>query len=91
MTVAADVDLAQGADRLGRSRSDFMLEAACRQAEDVLLDQTYLALDAKAFAAFQDMLDNPPAPTDRLRRTLKAQAPWSAAATAAKTASRSGK
>jgi uncharacterized protein (DUF1778 family) len=68
-----------------------MLEAACRQAEDVLLDQIYLALDAKAFAAFQDMLDNPPAPTDRLRRTLKAQAPWSAAATAAKTASRSGK
>jgi hypothetical protein len=37
------------------------------------------------------MLDNPPAPTDRLRRTLKAQAPWAAAPTAAKTASRSGK
>lgn len=81
----------QAADRLGRSRSDFMLEAACRQAEDVLLDQTYFALDAKGFAAFQDMLDNPPAATDRLRRTLKAQAPWAAAATAAKTASRSGK
>ena len=81
----------QAADRLGRSRSDFMLEAACRQAEDVLLDQTYFALDAKGFAAFQDMLDSPPAPTDRLRRTLKAQAPWAAAATAAKTASRSGK
>lgn len=81
----------QAADRLGRSRSDFMLEAACRQAEDVLLDQTYFALDAKGFAAFQDMLDNPPAPTARLRRTLKAQAPWAAAATAAKTASRGGK
>ena len=46
----------QAADRLGRSRSDFMLEAACRQAENVLLDQ-------------------PPAPTDRLRRTLKTRAP----------------
>ena len=66
----------QAADRLGRSRSDFMLEAACRQAEDVLLDQTYFALDAKGFAAFQAMLDKPPAPTDRLRRTLKARAPW---------------
>ena len=81
----------QAADRLGRSRSDFMLEAACKQAEDVLLDQTYFALDAKSFAAFQTMLDKPPAPTDRLRRTLKAQAPWAAAPTAAKTASRSGK
>ena len=66
----------QAADRLGRSRSDFMLEAACRRAEDVLLDHTYFALDAKSFAAFQAMLDKPPAPTDRLRRTLKARAPW---------------
>jgi uncharacterized protein (DUF1778 family) len=65
----------QAADRLGRSRSDFMLEAACRQAENVLLDQTYFALDTKSFAAFQAMLDQPPAPTDRLRRTLKARAP----------------
>jgi uncharacterized protein (DUF1778 family) len=66
----------QAADRLGRSRSEFMLEAACRQAEDVLLDQTYFSLDANGFAAFQAMLDTPPAPTDRLRRTLKASAPW---------------
>ena len=71
----------QAADRLGRSRSDFMLEAACRQAEDVLLDQTYFALDAKGHAAFQALLDEPPAPTDRLRRTLKAVAPWDAATT----------
>jgi uncharacterized protein (DUF1778 family) len=68
----------QAADRLGRSRSDFMLEAACRQAEDVLLDQTYFTLDATRFAAFQALLDKPPAPTDRLRRTLKAPAPWNA-------------
>jgi uncharacterized protein (DUF1778 family) len=66
----------QAANRLGRSRSDFMLEAACRQAEDVLLDQTYFALDKKRFAAFQAMLDKPPVPTDRLRRTLEARAPW---------------
>ena len=68
----------QAADRLGRSRSHFMLEAACRQAEDVLLDQTYFALDTKNFAAFQALLDKPPAPTDRLRRTLAARAPWDA-------------
>ena len=66
----------QAADRLGRSRSDFMLEAACRLAEDVLLDQTYFALDAKGFAAFQALLDAPSAPTDRLRRTMKASVPW---------------
>ena len=79
----------QAVDRLGRSRSDFMLEAACRQAEDVLLDQTYFALDAKGLAAFQAMLDKPPAPTDRLRRTLKVRAPWDMAATTGKAASKS--
>ena len=63
-----------------------MLEAACRQAENVLLDQTYFALDAKGFAAFQGMLDNPPAPTDRLRRTLQARAPWDTAIAISKTA-----
>ena len=68
----------QAADRLGRSRSDFMLEAACRQAEDVLLDQTYFVLDSDKMAAFQALLDKPPAPTERLRRLLNAPAPWEA-------------
>ncbi len=66
----------QAAERLGRSRSEFMLDAACRHAEDVLLDQTYFSLDAKSFAAFQALLDAPPAPSDRLRRTLPANVPW---------------
>ena len=30
----------QAAERLGRSRSDFIIEAACREAEEVLLEQT---------------------------------------------------
>ena len=76
----------QAADRLGRSRSDFMLEAACRQAEEVLFDQTYFALDAKSMAAFRAMLDQPPASTERLRRTLKARAPWDTAGSTGKAA-----
>jgi len=66
----------QAAERLGRSRSDFMLEAACQRAEDVLLDQAYFALSDEAFAAFQAMLDAPPAPTERLRRFLLSKSPW---------------
>lgn len=66
----------QAAERLGRSRSDFMLEAACRQAEDVLLDQTYFAVDAERFEAFKSLLDSAPAPSERLRRTMKAPTPW---------------
>ena len=66
----------QAAERLGRSRSDFMLEVACREAEDVLLDQTFFALDDKAYKKFQGMLDHPPEPTDKLRRFLRGKTPW---------------
>jgi uncharacterized protein (DUF1778 family) len=66
----------QAAGRLGRSRSDFILEAACRAAEDVLLDQTFFTVDAGTFAKFQALLDKPLPPTARLRRLLKAKAPW---------------
>lgn len=66
----------QAAERLGRSRSDFMLEAACREAEDVLLDQAFFTVDEGTFAQFQTLLDQPLPPTNKLRRLLKTKAPW---------------
>ena len=66
----------QAAERLGRSRSDFMLEVACREAEDVLLDQAFFTVDEGTFAKFQALLDQPLPPTDKLRRLLKTKAPW---------------
>ena len=66
----------QAAEHLGRSRSEFMLEAACREAQDVLLDQAFFTVDAGTFAKFQAMLDRPLPPTDKLRRLLKTKAPW---------------
>jgi len=66
----------QAASRLGRSRSEFMLDVACREAEDVLLDQAFFAVDAGTFAQFQALLDKPLPPTDKLRRLLKKKAPW---------------
>ena len=66
----------QAAERLGRSRSEFMLDAACRQAEDVLLDQAFFTIDASTFEKFQALLDQPLPATDKLRRLLKTKAPW---------------
>jgi uncharacterized protein (DUF1778 family) len=66
----------QAAARLGRTRSDFMLEASCKAAEDVLLDQTYFGLSEDRFAEFQALLDAPPAVSPRLLQTLSAKAPW---------------
>ena len=66
----------QAAGKLGRSRSDFMLDAACRKAEDVLLDQAFFGVKSGVFAKFQAMVDRPLPATDRLRRLLKTKAPW---------------
>lgn len=66
----------QAAERLGRSRSDFMLEASCREAQDVLLDQAFFTVEAGTFAGFLALLDQPLPPTDKLRRLLKTKAPW---------------
>ena len=66
----------RAAERVGRSRSDFMLEASCRSAEDVLLDQAYLPVSAAVLANFQALLDRPLPPTERLRRLMKSKVPW---------------
>jgi len=66
----------RAAQALGRNRSDFMLETACREAETILLDRRYFALPEEEFKRFNAMLDRPPASNPRLARLLKAQAPW---------------
>ena len=66
----------RAAQALGRNRSDFMLETACREAESVLLDRRYFALPNEEFKRFTAMLDKPPARNPRLARLLKTRAPW---------------
>jgi uncharacterized protein (DUF1778 family) len=66
----------RAAQALGRNRSDFMLETACREAECVLLDKRYFALPDEEFKRFTAMLDKPPASNPRLVRLLKTRAPW---------------
>ena len=66
----------RAAQALGRNRSDFMLETACRAAESVLLDQRYFALPTEEFRRFTMMLDKPPASNPLLARLLRTKAPW---------------
>jgi uncharacterized protein (DUF1778 family) len=68
------IDLA--AESLGRSRSDFMLDIACREAEAVLLDRRYFLLDTHDFRRFVAMLDRPTKENLKLRRLLRTKAPW---------------
>lgn len=66
----------RAAELLGRTRSDFMLETACREAETVLLDGRYFGLSPDAFRRFTAMLDKPPASNPKLQRLLQTKAPW---------------
>lgn len=66
----------QAADRLGRSRSDFMLEASYREAQEVLLEQSLATMGPGAFGKIQKLLDKPLPPNDELRKLLTMKAPW---------------
>ena len=60
----------------GKSRTDFVLDAASRAAEDALLNRAVFLAPPDAYAEFLDRLDAPPQPNERLRRTLRTPAPW---------------
>jgi len=60
----------------GKNRTDFVLEAARRAAEDALLDRTVFTVSPAAYAEFLARLDAPPQPNERLRRTMQTPAPW---------------
>jgi uncharacterized protein (DUF1778 family) len=59
----------------GRTRSDFMIEAARKSAEDALLDQTLVRVDRKTYDHFLRVLDQPPSNAG-FNRLMKARKPW---------------
>ena len=66
----------QAAQLLGKNRTDFMLEATRRAAEEAILDHTVFAVSPEAYAEFLARLDAPPQPNERLRKALQTSAPW---------------
>ena len=60
----------------GRSRTDFMLEAAREKAQQVLLDQTLVAVTPKQYKAYLALMDAPLATNPAVRRLLAKRAPW---------------
>jgi len=60
----------------GKNRTDFVLDAARRAAEDALLDRAVLTVGPKAYRQFLARLDAPPRPNKRLLKRLQTPAPW---------------
>ena len=60
----------------GKTRTDFVLEAARRAAVEALTERTLFAVDEATYAKFLAALDAPSQPNDKLRRTMQTPAPW---------------
>lgn len=59
-----------------RNRTEFVLDAAVKMAEDVILDQQLITIDEKAYDKFVALLDAPPAKNPRLQLLMEKKAPW---------------
>jgi uncharacterized protein (DUF1778 family) len=66
----------RAASLTGKTRTDFVLEAARHAAEEALLDRAVFAVSPETYAAFLARLDEAPKPNERLRRTMQSAAPW---------------
>jgi uncharacterized protein (DUF1778 family) len=61
---------------LGKTRTEFMIDTARRQAMDVLLDRRMFTLRDQGYDAFVQALDNPPAPGPKLRALMGRKPVW---------------
>lgn len=68
--------LTKAAALLHKDRSAFILDVACREAENILLEQRFFQLDDETFRAFEAALSAPLPENAKLKNLLKEPAPW---------------
>lgn len=62
----------------GRSRTDFIREAAVRAAEEAIVETTLIRMSADGFAAFLQALSAEPAAVPEMVELIERKAPWEA-------------
>lgn len=60
----------------GRSRTDFVRDAAVRAAEDVLMENRLIRMSAESFADFMAVLSEPAGLVPEMEELVKRPAPW---------------
>lgn len=60
----------------GRSRTDFMIEAARRAAEDAILDQRVIMVSQESYDHFLAILERPPEVSEELVKLMRTKSPW---------------
>lgn len=75
----ADVAIIDRAASLrGRSRTDFVRDAAVRAAEEVVMEQGLIRMSPEGFAGFMEVLAAPAAPVPEMVELVRRSAPWEA-------------
>ena len=75
----ADIAIIDRAASLrGRSRTDFVREAAVRAAEDVLMETTPIRMSAAGFKAFLDAVSQTGRPVPEMVELFQRSSPWEA-------------
>jgi uncharacterized protein (DUF1778 family) len=62
----------------GRNVADFILESACLEAREILLDQRHFVLSESDYKRFLERLEVPAKCNSKLIRLLKIKPPWGA-------------
>lgn len=74
-----DADVAmidRAASLLGRTRTDFVRDAAVRAAEEVVMEQGLIRMSPEGFADFMDILARPSVIVPEMMEVLERPAPW---------------
>ena len=73
----ADVAIIDRAANLrGRSRTDLVLDAAVRAAEEVVMEQSLIRMSPEGFAEFMEALSAPAAAVPEMVELSRRPAPW---------------
>ncbi|MBM7045630.1 DUF1778 domain-containing protein [Rhizobium lusitanum] len=74
---AADVAMIDRAASLrGRSRTDFVRDAAVRAAEEVVMEQRLIRMSPEGFTEFMEVLSRPAISVPEMVELAKRPAPW---------------
>lgn len=73
----ADIAVIDRAANLrGRSRTDFVRDAAVRAAEEVLMENALLRMSSSGYRQFMDVIAAPPKSVPELVKLFKRPPPW---------------
>ena len=80
LNMKADPQVRRLIDRAARiahcNRTEFVLQAAIQRAEEVILEQRLITVDAERYERFVAALDAPPIANAKLQRLMERKAPW---------------